>query len=163
MKVEKLNKGHLTAEFDCGNNDLNEFLTDFALTNNKTGSAQTYVIADDSKKVVGFYCLAAGSVLHENASERVAKGMPGHPIPIMLLGRLAIDLSAQGKGLGKALLKDALLRTNQAADIAGIRALLVHAKDEKAKAWYEKFDFEPSPTETFHLYLLMKNLRALVS
>jgi GNAT superfamily N-acetyltransferase len=80
----------------------------------------------------------------------------------MLLARLAIDKSVHGAGLGKALLKDALLRTAQAADIAGIRAMLVHPKDEEAKAWYEKFDFEPSPTDPLHLFLLMKDLKALI-
>ena len=78
----------------------------------------------------------------------------------MLLARLAIDTSEQGQGLGKALLKDALLRTAQAADITGIRALLTHAKDEAARSWYERFDFEASPTDACHLFLLMKDLRA---
>ena len=80
----------------------------------------------------------------------------------MLLARLAIDRTEQGQGLGKALLKDALLRTAQAADIAGIRALLVHAKDDEARGWYQKYDFEPNPTDPFHLFLLMKDLRALL-
>jgi GNAT superfamily N-acetyltransferase len=80
----------------------------------------------------------------------------------MLLARLAVDRREQGRGLGQALLKDALLRTAQAAEIAGMRALLVHAKDDAARAWYESLDFEPSPTDPYHLFLLMKDLRALL-
>lgn len=88
--------------------------------------------------------------------------MPQHPVPVMIFARLAVDLQHQGIGLGKALLKDALKRTAQAADIAGIRALLVHAKDESAKQWYQSWEFEPSPTDPFHQFLLMKDLKALV-
>jgi GNAT superfamily N-acetyltransferase len=80
----------------------------------------------------------------------------------MLLTRLAVDLTEQGAGIGKGLLKDALLRTVQAGDIAGIRALLVHAKDETARAWYMKYDFESSPTDPLHLFLLLKDIRAIV-
>ena len=87
--------------------------------------------------------------------------MPRYPISVMILARLAVDARQAGQGLGKALLKDALLRTAQAADIAGIRALLVHAKDNDAKAFYEHFDFEPSPTDPYHLFLLMKDLQRL--
>ena len=93
---------------------------------------------------------------------RVGRGIARHPIPMMLLARLAVDQTEQRRGLGKALLKDALLRTSQAAEIAGIRALLVHAKDDEARAWYASFDFEPSPTDAYHLFLLMKDLRALL-
>ena len=87
-----------------------------------------------------------------NAAPRVNKGIPQHPVPVMVLARLAVDLQHQGAGLGKALLKDALLRTTQAADIAGIRALLVHAKDESARQWYLNWEFEPSPSDPFHLW-----------
>jgi GNAT superfamily N-acetyltransferase len=92
----------------------------------------------------------------------VTKGIPQHPVPVMILARLAVDLQHQGAGLGKALLKDALLRTAQAADIAGIRALLVHAKDEPARQWYLNWEFEPSPSDPFHLFLLMKDIKAMV-
>jgi GNAT superfamily N-acetyltransferase len=80
----------------------------------------------------------------------------------MLLARLAVDRTYQGVGLGQALLKDALHRTAQAADIAGIRALVVHAKDEQARQWYEQFNFDPSPTDPLHLFLLMKDVQRLV-
>jgi predicted N-acetyltransferase YhbS len=104
-----------------------------------------------------------GSVDPVMAAPRVTKGIAQHPVPVMILARLAVDLQHQRVGLGKALLKDALKRTAQAADIAGIRALLVHAKDELAQQWYQNWEFEPSASDPFHLFLLMKDLKALVS
>ena len=159
--VEKLTAAHDIDQFDCGEEPLNRFLKRFAITNQKTGSATTYVVCRDGV-VVGYYSLVVGAVEHEDAAVRVKKGMPGHPIPVMILARLAISKDIQRSGLGRALLKDALLRTVQAADIAGIRALLVHAKDEKAREWYKQFDFEDSPTDPLHLFLLMKDIKALL-
>ena len=160
--VQKLDASHEVDAFDCGKEPLDRFLQRHALVNQKAGSAQTYVVCRREQRVAGYYSLAVGAVEHADAPGRVGKGLARHPIPVMLLARLAIDRAEQGKGLGKALLKDALLRTAQAADIAGIRALLVHAKDDDARAWYEQFDFEPSPTDPYHLFLLMKDLRALL-
>lgn len=160
--VQKLDASHDVDGFDCGKEPLDRFLQRHALVNQKAGSAQTYVVCRGEQRVAGYYSLAVGAVEHADATGRVSKGLARHPIPVMLLARLAIDRAEQGKGLGKALLKDALLRTAQAADIAGIRALLVHAKDDEARAWYEQFDFKPSPTDPYHLFLLMKDLRALL-
>jgi GNAT superfamily N-acetyltransferase len=112
--------------------------------------------------VVGYYALAAGSVEPEQAPERIKKGLARHPVPVILLARLAVDRHEQGKGLGAALLKDALIRAAAAADEIGVRAVLVHAKDEDARAFYERFDFEPSPTDPLHLYLLMKDLKKTI-
>lgn len=160
--VEKLNNSHDVDTFDCGKEPLDRFLKRHALVNQKASSAQTYVVCRGDGRVVGYYSLVVGAVEHQDAPGRVTKGLARHPVPVMLLARLAIDKSEQGQGLGKALLKDAILRTAQAADIAGMRALLVHAKDDEARAWYEGFDFEPSPTDPLHLFLLMKDLRALL-
>ena len=160
--VQKLDASHEVDAFDCGKEPLDRFLQRHALVNQKAGSAQTYVVCRGEQRVAGYYSLAVGAVEHADAPGRVGKGLARHPIPVMLLARLAIDRAEQGKGLGKALLKDALLGTAQAAEIAGIRALLVHAKDDEARAWYEQFDFEPSPTDPYHLFLLMKDLRALL-
>ncbi|NCW85804.1 MAG: N-acetyltransferase [Oxalobacteraceae bacterium] len=135
------------------------FLHRFALVSQQSNSAQTYVCGYGGS-VVGFYSLAVGSVDPAAAAPRVIKGVPRHPVPVMILARLAVDVAHQRVGLGRALLKDALRRTAQAADIAGIRALLVHAKDERARNWYLSFDFEPSPSDPLHLFLLMKDLRA---
>jgi GNAT superfamily N-acetyltransferase len=118
-------------------------------------------LADET--VIGYYALAVGSVEQEHAPERVKKGLANHSIPIMLLARLAADRQWQKQGVGAALLKDAMLRTLQAADIAGIRALVVHAKDEAARTFYERFDFLPAPTDPLHLFMLLKDVRKAVS
>lgn len=109
---------------------------------------------------MGYYSLTAGSVRPEEAPPRIAKGLARHPIGIILLARLAIDTREQGRGLGKALLKDALLRAAGAADTIGARAVLVHAIDDGARRFYEHFEFERSPVAEFELMLLMKDLRA---
>ena len=110
--------------------------------------------------MVGYYSLAAGGISREESPERIAKGLAKHPIPIILLARLAVDKSLHGKGLGKALLKDALLRSENAAGIIGARAVVVHAIDDQARRFYERFGFEESPTNEYALMLLMKDLRA---
>ncbi len=159
--IEKLLATHLVDGFDCGKEPLNNFLRRFALVNQRNGSSRTYV-ACRSKSVVGYYSLAVGSVMYEAAPGRITKGLARHPVPVMLLTRLAVDLTEQGTGIGRGLLKDALLRTIQAADIAGIRALLVHAKDASARTWYLKYDFESSPTDPLHLFLLLKDIHTLI-
>jgi predicted N-acetyltransferase YhbS len=112
--------------------------------------------------VIGYYSLAVGQIEYINAPERLRKGLARHPVPIMLLARLAVDKSWQKKGVGRALLRDAVLRTLQAAEIAGIRALAVHAKDDAARRYYEQFDFEASPADPLHLLVLLKDLRKRV-
>lgn len=155
--IGKLTATHDFSGFDCGKEPLNHFLQRHALASQSGHASVTYV-ACRGRRVVGYYSLATGSVMHEHAPERVKKGQPKYDIPVMLLARLAVDASEQGRGL----LKDALLRTAQAAEIAGIRALLVHAKDDEARRWYEQFDFEPSPTDPLHLFLVMKDLLKLL-
>ena len=148
--------------FDCGQAALNQFLERYALVNQKANSAQTYVCCHGDV-VVGFYSLAVGSVDPEAAPSSVMKGLACHPVPVILLTRLSVDKAHRRKGLGQALLKDALLRTAQAADIAGIRCLLVHAKDDAARQWYESWEFEPSPTDPYHLFLMLKDLKSMLS
>lgn len=160
--VEKLAVHHDATAFDCGRHDLNQFLKRFALPSQQANSSQTYVVCRN-RRIVGYYSLAVGAVAWDEAPPRTGKGLARHPIPIMILARLAVDQTQQGAGLGRALLKDALLRTAQAADIAGIRALVVHAKDAQARAWYEQFDFDPSPTDPLHLFLVMKDLKRLIA
>jgi GNAT superfamily N-acetyltransferase len=159
--VEKLRREHVLDGFDCGKDDLNRFLKRQAWNNQQAHSAQTYVLAQDLN-VLGYYSLAAGSISHDEAMERTKKGLARYPIPIILLARLAVDRSLKGRGVGPALLKDALLRAAQAADTIGARALIVHAKDDQAKGFYEHFNFEPSPSDAYHLMLLMKDLMRLV-
>lgn len=160
--IHKLSAEDDADSFDCGREELNRFLKKFALANQAANAAQTYAVCR-GKRVAGFYSLAAGSVAPEHAPARAAKGLAAHPIPVMVLARLAVDQSEQRSGIGKALLKDALLRTAQAANIAGIRAIVVHAKDEEACRWYEQFDFEPSPTDPLQLFLLLKDLKKLIA
>lgn len=159
--VEKLTREHLTESFDCGREELNRFLRKHALASQQANSAQTYVTAR-GRIVAGYYSLAVGAAQREAAPERVSKGLARHLIPVMVLARLAVDVREQGRGLGKALLKDALIRTAQAADIAGIRALFVTAKDDAARAFYEHFDFEPGPADPYCLFLVMKDLKVLL-
>ena len=155
--IQKLDRIHLVEDFDCGHDDLNRFISRFALNSQSAGSAQTYVALAD-EKVVGYYSLAVGAVAHSQAPTRMVKGLARHPVPVMLLARLAVDNGAKRKGLGAALLHDALARTLQAAEIAGIRAVIVHAKDNEARRFYEHFNFDPSPTDPYHLHLLIKDL-----
>lgn len=160
--IRKLSPADSVEAFDCGQPALNQFLQRYALVNQRANSAQTYVCCLRGE-VVGFYSLAVGSVEPEAAPPRVTKGLARHPVPVMILARLAVHRDHQRKGLGRALLKDALLRTVQAADIAGIRCLLVHAKDEVARQWYASWEFEPSPTDPYHLFLMLKDLKALLA
>ncbi len=145
-------------DFDCGREALNRFLIRYALQNQQASASQTYV-ALAGAEVAGYYTLVVGQVEYDGAPERLKKGLARHPVPIMLLARLAIAIRWQGKGLGSGLLKDAMLRTLQAADIGGIRAFAVHAKDDEAKAFYERFDFVASPSDPYHLFRLLKDIR----
>lgn len=156
--VEKLSKSHDLSAFDCGNESLNEWLKKYALLNQRSDAAQTYVVRRGGR-VVGYFSLTAGSVRPEDATERAAKGLAKHPIGVVLLARLAVDQGEKGKGLGSALLKEALLRSLGAADTIGARAVLVHAISEEARRFYEHFGFERCPVDDFALMLLMKDLR----
>jgi len=158
---EPLTAAHDVKNFDSGKQELTEWLRRYALQSHQAGVARVYVV-HRTGRVVGYYALAAGCVEPEEAPERVRKGLARHPIPVILLARLAVDISEQRQGLGTALLKDALRRTVSAADEIGARAVLVHAKDDEAKAFYRHFDFELSPTDRLHLFLLMKDLRAVL-
>jgi GNAT superfamily N-acetyltransferase len=159
LRIEKLQRHHAIDAFDCGREALNRFLIRYALQNQQAGASQTYVALADSE-VAGYYTLVVGQVEYDDAPERLKKGLARHPVPIMLLARLAIATSWQGKGLGAGLLKDAMLRTLQAAEIAGIRAFAVHAKDDMARTFYERFGLVPSQADPYHLFRLLKDIRA---
>ena len=159
LKVEKLGRQHVIEDFDCGKEPLNRLLIRNALQNQYASASQTYVLVSNGR-VIGYHTLVVGEVGFSAAPERLTKGLARHSVPIMLLARLAVSREFQGRGIGQALLKDALLRTLQAADIAGIRAFAVHAKDDEARAFYEHFDFVASPSDPMHLFLLLKDVRA---
>ncbi len=158
MEPEPLTATHRTEHFDCGKPALNAFLKRFALVNQQNGTARSYV-AHRKHEVVGYYSLCAASVEIAHAPTRIAKGLSKHPIPMTLLARLAVDMREQGQGLGASLLQDALLRHLQAEAVIGSRALIVHAKDEAAITFYQKFGFEPSPLDASHLFLLTKDIK----
>lgn len=158
-QVEALARLHDLSQFDCGvHASLNDWLKRFAWVNQQSETSRTYVV-HRAGRVVAYYSIATGSTGQEDSPARVAKGLANHPVPIILLTRLAVDKTEQGAGLGKALLKDALIRIAAAADIVGARAVLVHAIDAQAAAFYRRFNFEPSPANDLHLMLLMKDLR----
>lgn len=157
-----LSDDHILDDFECGNPVLNKWLKRYAMLNQRANSARTFVVCKE-KHVIGFYTLSVGSIEHETAGERIKKGLAKYPIPVMILARLAVDLKCHGQGIGSGLLKDAVLRTLEAADLAGIRAIFVHAKDEKARSFYERFNFEPSPIDPMKLMLLIKDARKSVA
>jgi MFS family permease len=161
FRIEKLRRDHRVEGFDCGKEPLNRFLIRFALQSQLSNSSQTY-LAFSQDEVVGFYTLAFGDVNYEDAPERLRKGVARHPIPLMILARLAVARAWAGKRIGSGLLKDALARTLAAAEIAGLRAFAVHAKDDEARAFYERFDFIASPSDPMHLFVLLKDVRALI-
>ena len=162
FRIEKLGRTHAVDGFDCGEEPLNRFLIRYAFQNQQANASQTYVgLSDD--EVIGFYTLVVGEVAYEGAPERLTKGLARHPVPIMLLARLGVSLNWKGKGVGSGLLRDSILRTLQAADIAGIRAFTVYAKDDRARAFYRHFGFQESPTDPLHLFALVKDLRKSVT
>lgn len=160
LYIEKLKQAHAVEKFTCGQPDLDRFLIRHALKAQQMNSSQTYV-GLSGKTVIGFYTIVAGEVRHADAPERVAKGMPRHPIPLLILARLAVHSEWQGRGIGAGLLLDALGRTLQVADMIGVRSLAVHAKDNSAAAFYRHFGFIPSPTDSHHLFMLIKDIRAV--
>jgi GNAT superfamily N-acetyltransferase len=162
-RPQPLERAHVRDSFACGEAELDRWLTDHALGAQASGSARVFVSTDGSR-VVGYYALAAAQLHPAEAGERALKGQSSRrPIPAVLLARLGVDQSHQGKGLGHALLQDAMLRANAAAEELGIRLMLVHEKHEWASRSYQRFGFEESPTDPLHLMLLMKDLREYLS
>lgn len=151
---ELLAETHDIDRFVSGNDTLDDWLRRRARSNQVSGASRTYVVAEN-RRVVGYYCLASGALDLADAPGAVRRNMPD-PIPMAVLGRLAIDRTWQGKGLGSALLQDAVLRTTQAAAIMGIRGLLVHAISDAAKAFYEHYGFTASPKYPMTLVLSLK-------
>lgn len=155
-----LQESHQFHEFDCGRNTLNEWLIKRAIKNQDSGASRTFVICSQ-KKVIGYYTLASGSVERLNTPKVISRNMP-ESIPVTVLGRLAIDKQFQKQRLGSALLKDAIQRTALIAKDIGIRALLVHALDDQAKAFYLQYGFIESPIDCLTLFLSCKQFRPLV-
>jgi GNAT superfamily N-acetyltransferase len=140
---ERLTPDHDLTQFSCGEPSLDHWLRKRALQNEESGASRTYVVCAGAR-VAGYYALAAGSVAHAEAASRIKRNMPD-PVPVILIGRLAIDSRFQGRGIGADLLRDAVLRALQVAEIAGVRAILVSAISENARKFYEKYGFVSSP------------------
>lgn len=157
--VEPIDARHEIGEFDCGVAELTDWLRRIAFAAHRSDSARVYVVHRE-QRVVGYYALATGAVMKADMPPRLARGLGEHPVPVILLARLAVDLGEQGRGIGTLLLRDALIRVAGAAEIVGARALLIHAQNEAARAWYlRQAEFDPSPVDPLQLMLLMKDLR----
>ena len=157
---EKLSPEHDLSQFRSGESTLDDWLRRRALQNEESGASRTYVVCV-GKRVVGYYALATGAVAHADSPGRVRRNMPD-PVPVVVIGRLAVDQSMQGQAIGPALLRDAVLRTMQAAEIAGVRALLVHAISEPAKRFYERWGFIASPIELMTLMITLAEARRAI-
>ena len=151
---------HDLNEFDCGEPVLDEWLKRRALVNHLSGASRTFVVSDQDNRVYGYYAMAAGAVSHQAATSSVRRNMPD-PVPVMVLARLAVDTRAQGIQLGASLLQDAFNRAVAVSQNAGIRALLVHAINDRAKQFYEHYGFQASPWHPMTLMLRMNRLAAL--
>jgi len=153
---EHIEAHHDSAAFDCGQPELNDWLRQQALKNEASGASRTYVVCADGR-VVGYYALATGAVARATATGKVRRQVPD-PIPVMIIGRLAVDTRYQGHGLGYGLLRDALLRTLQVAKQAGIRAVLLHAMTAEAKKFYQRAGFQESPLDPMTLMITIADV-----
>ena len=160
-RPERLSANHDLTQFSCGESSLDHWLKSRALQNEESGASRTYVVCAGGC-VVGYYAIAAGAVAHTEAATRVKRNMPD-PVPVILIGRLAVDSRFQGQSLGADLLRDAVLRILQAAEIAGIRAILVNAISIDAKRFYEKYGFISSPVHPQTLMITLAEAARIVA
>ena len=158
---ESLASHHLLTNFCCGIDALDDWLKRRALNNQTSGATRTFVTCTDNK-VVGYYALASGGISNESTIGKFRRNMP-NPIPVVILARLAIDSSCQGRGLGRALFRDAGLRIDLAADTIGIRGIIVHAISAEAKNFYVALGFNESPLEPMTLMITLNDLRACIT
>jgi len=155
---EPLTAEHNLDEFQCGKAPLDEWLRRRARANQATGASRTYVVCD-GRRVVGYYALASGAITVESAPGRFRRNMP-NPIPVAVLARLAVDSAWHGRGIGRALFRDAASRVAYAADAIGIRGIVVHAISAEAKNFYIALGFDPSPSEPMTLMVTLADVRA---
>jgi GNAT superfamily N-acetyltransferase len=158
---EPLADHHDIHEFSSGEASLDDWLRRRARGNQASGASRTFVVSEE-KRVIGYYALASGAVTAESATGRLRRNMPD-PIPVAVLARLAVDHDWQGKGLGRALFRDAAARVANAADAIGIRGIVVHAISEEAKKFYVALGFDPSPREPMMLMVTLADVRAALS
>jgi GNAT superfamily N-acetyltransferase len=157
---ELLAEHHDIESFDCGKSTLNEWLNKKALKAQKIGgSARIFVVCDKETHVIGYYGLSTGAINRNDAPGKVKRNMP-NPIPVVILGRLAVSKLHQGQGIGPGLLRDALLRVLSAAELIGIRAVLVHTLNDNARNFYRKHGFYESPTNDHALMITIQDIQA---
>ena len=157
---QRINASHDLSDFDCGEASLNDWLIDHARQADSSGSARTFVVLDSgTNSVAGYFSLTVGQIDVVDAPARVAMGMGRFPIPVVLLARLAVDRKWQSKGLGRAMLREAVLKTLALSENVGVRAMLVHPLNETAEAFYMKYGFIKSPVREKQLLLLLKDAR----
>ncbi|MBI4827964.1 MAG: GNAT family N-acetyltransferase [Nitrospinae bacterium] len=156
LPPQPLTSDHQLDDFACGETDLDEWLKRRALVNQINGASRTFVVADADHHVFGYYSLASGAVARKTATGKVRRNMP-EPIPVMVLGRLAVDRRVQGMQCGAALLKDAVERTMAVSKNVGVRALLVHALNDSARGFYQHFGFQESPIDRMTLMLRLED------
>jgi len=156
--VQAIQPEHRCERFDCGTPDLNEWLKRHALQSHRSDAARTFVV-HQNLEVKAYYALVSGDVSRRDSPSRLGSGLGNYPIPIILLARLAVDLSFQKRGLGKALLKDAMLRVIRVAEDVAVRALVVDAIDDQAKRYYVEAGFVPFPEDQMRLAVMLKDLR----
>jgi GNAT superfamily N-acetyltransferase len=159
LRPEPLAEAHELNDFFSGVSSLDDWLKRRARANQVSGASRTFVAAD-SHKVVGYYALASGAIAAAGSVGRFRRNMPD-PIPVVVLGRLAVDRSQQGRGLGRALFRDCALRVAHAADTIGIRGIIVHAISDQAKAFYQALGFDPSPIEPMTLMVTLADIRSI--
>jgi GNAT superfamily N-acetyltransferase len=159
LAPQPLAANHRLADFDCGEPVLDEWLKRRAMNNPMSGASRTFVVADKEGRVYGFYALAAGAVSHLEATGAVRRNMPD-PVPVMVLGRLAVDMKAQGMKLGGAMLQDAVNRAVTVSQNTGVRALLVHALHDRARHFYEHYGFQVSPHHPMTLMMRLTSVKA---
>jgi GNAT superfamily N-acetyltransferase len=158
---EPLSDRHEIGEFNSGEASLDDWLRRRAGANQVSGASRTYVLCE-KKRVVGYYALASGAIAVESATGRLRRNMPD-PVPVVVLARLAVDRGWQGKGIGRALFRDAARRVTNAADAIGIRGIVVHAISPEAKRFYLALGFDPSPREPMLLMVTLADVRAALS
>ena len=141
MKIEVLQAHHQKKSFNCGQDDLNKFIKQYASQHQKSGTSKTYVAIDDDLRVRGYYCLSSTSIGFDVVDTVLTKRLPRYPLPCVVVGRFAVDQTVQGRGIGKVLLAHALKQVSTVAQIIGVNFVVIHAKDKKAMEFYQRFGF----------------------
>lgn len=150
----------LADSFDCGESALNQWLQRYAWQNHTSGAARVYLAIDEPPRAIaGYYCLSAASVEYAGAPARIGRGLAGHPIPVVLIGRLGVDLRHQGQGLARFLIRDSFERTVIVAEAIGVRAIMVRAKDDTLSAFYKRLRFESSIDDPRLLFITIKDVK----